>query len=82
MPNLDDSVNKSVKIKVIGIGGGCVNTLNEMKTRGLIVADFIAVNTNAADLRKSKAQEKYKLERNILTQLVAKFHLNMLVIAL
>lgn len=43
------------KIKVIGVGGGGGNAINHMVSSGLKDIDFIAVNTDAQDLRRNKA---------------------------
>ena len=43
------------KIKVIGVGGGGGNAINHMVSSGLADIDFIAVNTDAQDLRRNKA---------------------------
>jgi cell division protein FtsZ len=41
------------KIKVIGVGGGGNNAVNTMIAGGLTGVEFIAVNTDAQDLRRS-----------------------------
>ncbi len=46
---------KKAKIKVIGVGGGGGNAINHMVTSGLKDVDFIAVNTDAQDLRRNQA---------------------------
>lgn len=46
---------KKAKIKVIGVGGGGGNAINHMVSSGLKDVDFIAVNTDAQDLRKNRA---------------------------
>ncbi len=46
---------KKAKIKVIGVGGGGGNAINHMVSSGLKDVDFIAVNTDAQDLRRNKA---------------------------
>ena len=43
------------KIKVIGVGGGGGNAINHMVEAGLKDIDFIAVNTDAQDLRRNQA---------------------------
>ena len=47
--------SKKAKIKVIGVGGGGGNAINHMVDSGLKDVDFIAVNTDAQDLRRNKA---------------------------
>ncbi len=46
---------KKAKIKVIGVGGGGGNAINHMVSAGLKDIDFIAVNTDAQDLRRNQA---------------------------
>ncbi|GHU01721.1 cell division protein FtsZ [Spirochaetia bacterium] len=50
-----------VVIKVIGAGGCGSNAVNEMITRGIQGVEFIAVNTDVQDLRKSKAENKLQI---------------------
>lgn len=47
--------SKKAKIKVIGVGGGGGNAINHMVNSGLKDVDFIAVNTDAQDLRRNCA---------------------------
>jgi cell division protein FtsZ len=47
--------SKKAKIKVIGVGGGGGNAINHMVASGLKDVDFIAVNTDAQDLRRNRA---------------------------
>ena len=47
--------SKKAKIKVIGVGGGGGNAINHMVSAGLQDIDFIAVNTDAQDLRRNQA---------------------------
>lgn len=47
--------SKKAKIKVVGVGGGGGNAINHMVASGLQDVDFIAVNTDAQDLRRNRA---------------------------
>lgn len=47
--------SKKAKIKVVGVGGGGGNAINHMVNSGLQDVDFIAVNTDAQDLRRNRA---------------------------
>ncbi len=49
------------KIKVIGVGGGGGNAVNNMVNLGVEGVEFWAVNTDAQDLKKSKAHFKLKI---------------------
>ena len=53
------------KIKVIGIGGGGGNAINNMINASLLGVDFIAANTDAQALEVSKAHTKLQLGANI-----------------
>ena len=46
------------KIKVIGVGGGGGNAINHMVEAGLKDIDFIAVNTDAQDLRRNQEAQR------------------------
>lgn len=52
-------------IKVIGIGGGGGNAINNMINASLVGVDFIAANTDAQSLEVSKAHTKLQLGANI-----------------
>ena len=45
----------------MGVGGAGGNAINEMIENGLQGVEFIAVNTDAQDLKLSKAKQKFKL---------------------
>jgi cell division protein FtsZ len=49
------------KIKVIGVGGGGNNAVNTMIEAGLMGVEFIAVNTDAQDLKRSLASRRFQL---------------------
>jgi cell division protein FtsZ len=57
--------NNGAKIKVIGIGGGGGNAINNMINANLKGVDFIAANTDAQALEISKAPTKLQLGVNI-----------------
>jgi len=57
--------NNGAKIKVIGIGGGGGNAINNMISANLRGVDFIAANTDAQALETSKATTKLQLGVNI-----------------
>ena len=50
----------SARIAVVGVGGGGGNALNRMIDSAFDGVDFIAINTDLQDLRKSKA--KYRIQ--------------------
>ncbi|HSV32075.1 MAG TPA: cell division protein FtsZ [Atribacteraceae bacterium] len=48
-------------IKVVGIGGGGNNAVNEMINAGLAGVDLVAINTDIQSLKKSLAPEKIQI---------------------
>ncbi|MDE5993188.1 MAG: cell division protein FtsZ [Oscillospiraceae bacterium] len=57
----NEEVFSDINIKVVGVGGGGGNALNCMATEGIFDVEFIAVNTDAAALRASKASTKVQI---------------------
>ncbi len=53
------------RILVLGVGGAGGNAINGMIDSGLRGVEFIAVNTDAQDLRLSKAQTKIQMGLNL-----------------
>ena len=53
------------RILVLGVGGAGGNAINGMIEAGLQGVEFIAVNTDAQDLRVSKAQAKIQMGLNL-----------------
>lgn len=58
----DEEKGANAVIKVIGIGSGGVNAINHLVDQGVGGVDYIVMNTDAQDLRKSKASEKIVLD--------------------
>jgi len=50
-----------IKIKVIGVGGAGVNTVNRLTGKKLPGVDLLAVNTDAQSLQSSNASEKIQI---------------------
>ncbi len=57
----DESVKLAADIKVIGVGGGGGNAVNNMIMSGLEGVDFIVANTDAQDLNASQASSRIQL---------------------
>jgi len=57
----DESAERLAIIKVIGIGGGGNNAVNQMAESGLDGVDLVAVNTDIQSLKKSMAKEKLQI---------------------
>jgi len=53
------------RILVVGVGGAGGNAVNGMIDEGLKGVEFVAVNTDAQDLKMSKAQAKIQLGSNL-----------------
>jgi len=53
------------RILVLGVGGAGGNAINEMIDNGLQGVEFIAVNTDAQDLKASKATAKIQIGLNL-----------------
>ncbi len=53
------------RIRVVGVGGSGGNAVNHMVTSSLDGVDFIAVNTDAQDLHKSKAKKKIHIGKTL-----------------
>ena len=53
------------RLLVIGVGGAGGNEINEMIDNGLNGVEFVAVNTDAQDLKHSKAKAKIQIGLNL-----------------
>ena len=53
------------RLLVLGVGGAGGNAINEMIDNGLQGVEFIAVNTDAQDLKHSKAKAKIQIGLNL-----------------
>lgn len=58
-----ESFEKKAVIKVCGVGGGGGNAVNRMIESGLSDVDFIAINTDAMDLKNSLAPTRLQIGR-------------------
>src|SRR3989339_1638615 len=56
-----DFQDKEARIKVIGVGGGGGNAVNRMVEADIRMVDFIALNTDAQDLRRNKASNRIQI---------------------
>lgn len=62
MPEVKPSeVDSVANIKVVGVGGAGCNAVNRMREAGLTGVELIAINTDAQQLRSSKADVKLPL---------------------
>ena len=60
-----DSHNDEAVIKVIGVGGGGGNAVEHMVTQSIEGVEFIAINTDAQDLRNSSADVTLQIGNNV-----------------
>lgn len=58
-------VESFARIRVVGVGGSGGNAINHMVTSNVVGVDFIAVNTDAQDLHKSKAKKKIHVGKSL-----------------
>jgi cell division protein FtsZ len=58
---MDESNGFSAKLKVVGIGGGGCNAINNMVEAGLQGVEFIAINTDVQSLATNKAGVKIQV---------------------
>ncbi len=58
---MDESNGFSAKLKVVGIGGGGCNAINNMVEAGLQGVEFIAVNTYIQSLATNRAGVKIQI---------------------
>lgn len=62
---LEDTIGQSAKIKVIGVGGGGGNAINNMIEQDLRGVEFIAANTDSQAIMESKAPIRIQLGADI-----------------
>ncbi len=65
MIELVETEPTGASIKVVGVGGGGNNAVNSMIASGLTGVEFIAVNTDAQDLRRSLASRRFQLGQQL-----------------
>ncbi len=58
---MDVYETKGTKIKIIGVGGAGGNAINDMIDSDISGVEYIAINTDEQDLKKSKAKTKISL---------------------
>ena len=58
-------VESFARIRVVGVGGSGGNAVNHMVSSGVEGVDFIAINTDAQDLHKSKSKKKIHIGKTL-----------------
>ncbi len=61
MFTFEENFDSRAKLKVVGVGGGGGNAINRMVEEGLSNVEFIAINTDAQDLDRSKALKRIQV---------------------
>ncbi len=61
----DEELERTARLKVIGIGGAGGNAINTMVQAGLQGVDFIAVNTDQQALDQNKAEMKIQIGKKL-----------------
>ena len=61
----EDQLPAGASIKVIGVGGAGGNAINTMISAGLTGVEFIAMNTDSQDLRRSLAPRRFQLGQQL-----------------
>lgn len=69
--SFDEKHSENAKIKVVGVGGGGGNALNNMIAKGLTNVDYIAINTDAQALRNNGASITIQAGQNLTAGLGA-----------
>ena len=54
-----------INVKVIGVGGGGCNAVDDMISRGLDSVDFVAINTDAQVLKNALAKNRIQAGRTL-----------------
>ena len=65
MKKVSEPIETYARLRVIGVGGSGGNAINHMIKSRLEGVEFITANTDAQDLKKSKAEKKIHLGRKI-----------------
>ncbi len=69
--SFDEKSQESAKIKVIGVGGGGGNAINNMIEKGLKNVEYIALNTDAQSLNQNLADMNIQVGKNLTNGLGA-----------
>src|SRR5690625_1542983 len=69
--SFDEQGQDNAKIKVIGVGGGGGNAINNMINKGLDSVEYIALNTDAQALKNNHANITIQVGTNLTSGLGA-----------
>jgi cell division protein FtsZ len=62
---LDNYLDRGAKIRVVGVGGGGGNAINNMIDRGMVGVDFVSINCDLQALERNKAPNKIQVGKNL-----------------
>lgn len=65
MIELDNYLDRGAKIRVVGVGGGGGNAINNMIDRGMVGVDFVSINCDLQALERNKAPNKIQVGKNL-----------------
>lgn len=65
MKQIQPEIESFARIRVVGVGGSGGNTINHMINCNVKGVEFIAVNTDAQDLHRSRAKKKIHIGKNL-----------------
>ena len=60
-----DEFNEKPVLKVVGVGGGGGNAVNRMIENGISAVTYVAINTDAQDLKKSRAETRVRIGKQV-----------------
>ena len=61
----DDDAQDTAQIRVIGVGGGGGNAVNNMLAKGIHGVEFVAINTDSQALQANEASSKIQVGREL-----------------
>lgn len=65
MKQVQPEIESFARIRVVGVGGSGNNTINHMINCNVKGVEFIAINTDAQDLHRSRAKKKIHIGKNL-----------------
>ena len=71
MIEFEESASRGPRIKVIGVGGGGGNAINNMIERGIAGVEFLVANTDIQALGANRAPQRLQLGKEHGRQLAA-----------
>lgn len=69
--SFDEQSQENAKLKVVGVGGGGGNAINNMIDKGLTNVEYVALNTDVQVLNENKADHRIQVGKNLTAGLGA-----------